>query len=384
MKIADVRVILIDACYSYFNIDYLFVLIETDEGIAGLGEASNWPGCPMVRSAIEEMKIFLIGRDPLQIESIVQDLLRRFHYIGIAGVVPTAVSGIEIALWDLMGKKLGVPVWQLLGGRSQPRVKTYANYWAPSLKASTPLEEWSEAARKTVQAGWQALKFTPFAFPGRGELTRTIPWSEIRRGLDRVAAVREAVGEDVDLYLELAGKFDVPTAIRIGRAVEKYRIGFIEEPIPPENVQAMREVRGKTGIPVAAGERLYGRGGFRPFLEAGALDILQPDAMRTGGLLETKLIAAMAEAYYVPVAPHNAGGPVGTIATLHACLAMPNFEILEFRVGDVPWRDEVVDPPIRIEGGVMQVPDGPGLGIALREDVARRHPHKPVAPESHM
>ncbi|MCX7015064.1 MAG: mandelate racemase/muconate lactonizing enzyme family protein [Candidatus Sumerlaeota bacterium] len=384
MKITNVRTLLMDASYMYFNIDYLFVLIETNEGIAGLGEATNWPGCPMVDKAIQEMKPFLIGRDPMEIESLVQALARRFHYIGIAGVAPTAISGIEIALWDLMGKKLGVPVYQLLGGRCQPRVKTYANYWAPSLPADTKLEEWSEAALEMVRAGYDALKFTPIPFPGRGEMNRTISWSEIRKGVKRVAAVREAVGEDVELYIELAGKFDVPTAIEIGRALEPYRIGFIEEPIPPEDPHAMADVRRKVGIPVAGGERVYGRHGFRPFLEAHAFDIIQPDVMRTGGLFETRKIAALAETYYIPVAPHNAGGPVGTIATLHVAMATPNFEILEFRVGDVPWRDTVIKPAIKIENGIMQIPPGPGLGIELIEAEARKHPHVPVEPKGLM
>jgi len=193
-----------------------------------------------------------------------------------------------------------------------------------------------------------------------------------------MAAIRKAVGDDVELYVELGGKFDVPTAIKIARALEPFRIGFIEEPIGPENPRAMAEVRKKSPIPVAGGERLYGRTGFLPFLQSDALDVLQPDLMRTGGFWESRKIAALAETYYKPVAPHNAGGPVGTIATLHFGLATPNFEILEFRIGDVPWRDTVITPAIKIENGVMHLPEGPGLGIQLNEDIALEHPHKPV------
>lgn len=384
MRITNVRTLLMDASYTYFNIDYLFVLIETDEGITGIGEASSWPGCPMVVGAIDEMRPFILGKDPLDIEALTQFLHRRFHYLGIAGVVPTAISGIEIALWDIMGKKTGLPLYKLLGGQCQPEVKVYANYWAQEINHVQEPGPWQEAALRTVQQGFKALKFTPIAFPGPKELNRSIPWSEIAGGVKRIAAVREAVGDDVELYLEMAGKFDVPTAVKIARAIEPYRIGFIEEPVPPENVEAMREVRSKSGIPVAAGERLYGRADFRPYLEAGALDIVQPDLLRTGGYFESRKIAAMAESYYIPVAPHNAAGPVGSIATMHFGLSTPNFEILEFRVGDVPWRDTCITPAIRIENGIMLPPDGPGLGIKLNEDIIAEHPHKPVPPEAFM
>lgn len=349
-----------------------------------MGEATNWPGCPMIESAVQEMKPFLVGRDPLEIEPICQHLARRFQYIGMAGVVPGAISGIEIALWDIMGKRLSVPVWRLLGGCCQPEVPVYANYWAQEINFEPDPQLWAEAARKTVGQGYRALKFTPVPFPPAGALNRTVSKRDLRLGVERVAVVREAVGRDVELYVEMAGKYDVPTAIRICRALEEFDIGFVEEPVPPESPEAMAYVRRGVRMPVAAGERLFGRGGFRPFFEAGALDIAQPDVMRTGGLSEARRIASMAEAYHLPVAPHNAGGPVGTIATLHLCTAVPNLHSLEFRVGDVPWRDAVISPPIRISEGVMSRPDGPGLGIELNEGVVREHPHRPVSGDAFM
>ncbi len=378
MKITNIRTVMMDACYRGFNIDYLHILVETDEGITGLGEGTNWPGCPMVNTAIDELKPFLIGADPLDIESICHHLNKRFHYIGIAGVLPSAISGVEIALWDIAGKKAGLPVYKLLGGKAQPEIKVYANYWSPPPKDSVPLDEFATKALEVVAMGYKAMKYTPFSLPPMMSTTGSVPWSEIAKGVKRVAAVREAVGDDIEIYLELAGKFDVPTAIKVARTLEPYRIGFIEEPIPPENIAAMVEVRRKSPCPVAAGERVYGRFGFLPYLEAGALDILQPDVMRTGGIWELRKIAALAETYHLPIAPHNAGGAVGTIATLHAALAMPNFEILEYRIGDVPWRDTVIRPQIEIKNGIMTVPDAPGLGIEFVEEVALEHPHIPV------
>ncbi len=366
MKITDLKTVSVFAGWR----NWVFVKVDTDEGIYGIGEATLEGRAKTIEAAVADLSRNLVGRDPFNVEDIWQTMYyREAFWIG-GPILLTAISAIETALWDIIGKRLGVPIYNLLGGKCRDELRLYANGWY--FGAATPAD-FANKAVATVKRGYSALKWDPF-----GSADRTLSPPQYREAIACVAAVREAVGDDVDLLIEAHGRFNVYTAITLARALERYNIFFYEEPVPPENFDALAQVTGSVSVPVAAGERCYTKFGYRELLEKRAVHIIQPDVIHAGGLLETKKISAMADAQYIPVAPHNPNGPVAMAASIQLAACIPNFLILEYLVDDVPWRDTVINNRFEIENGYVSVPSGPGLGIDVVETECESHPYKPV------
>jgi galactonate dehydratase len=348
--------------------NFVFVKLYTDEGYEGVGEATlEWKTKTIV-SALEELERVLIGRDPFAVDAIIEQL-HRDSYWRTGAVFRTALGAIEAALLDIKGKALGVPVFELLGGKYRDRVQCYANHWF--FGASTP-DQYAENARKAVAMGYKALKWDPFDVADL-EMDR----KQRRRTIDIVAAVRDAVGPDIDLMLDVHGRLNVPTAIAMCRELASYDLRWIEEPTPPESIDALADVRANSPIPIAAGERWYEPGKFLEALSKKAVDILQPDVSHAGGMGETKRISHMAHHHLIPVAPHNPVGPVMNAMTLHMSVAVPNFSIFETVSVDVPWRKELVRETLQFKDGAILAPTAPGLGVELIEEACVRYPYAP-------
>ena len=363
--------------------NWAIVKIETDAGISGVGEGTLEGREQSVETAIRELERYLIGKDAFAIELHFQEMYRRAYWTGGA-VLNSAISAVEHALWDIKGKALGVPVYELLGGKVRDRVKVYANAWfhGPEAGASpqgseTP-EEFAQAARKTVARGYRGLKFNPFSRRQGWDFYR-LENAILNAGVDCVAAVREAVGPDVDLFIDCNGVFNTTgNAVRAGQAIAPYNIGFIEEPVPHENFREMAFVRQKVDIPIATGERLFTIFSFQQLLELQAVDIIQPDLCHCGGILEGRKIAAIADAHYVATAPHNPNGPIGYAASLQVAACVPNFFVLEQFPAE-PWAEKIVpqSAQYRFENGFLEIPDRPGLGVDFDEEAAAEYPYRP-------
>lgn len=367
MRIVDVKTYVLGTAWRNLT----FVEVHTDEGITGVGEARMLNHTDALLGYLAEaVPNHVLGSDPFQIEDLVFRMMRN-DYARPDYVMMSGIAAIEIACWDIMGKALGLPVYQLLGGAVRDRIKAYANGWYTVER--TP-EEFAEAARRAVARGYRALKLDPF---GAGYYELEL--EEKRRVVALVEAVREAVGPDVEILIEMHGRFNPATAIEMARLLEPYRPGWIEEPVPPHNLAALKKVADQVTIPVATGERIHTRYDFRELFELQAADIIQPDITHLGGLLETKKLAAWADAYYILVAPHNVCGPVGTAANLHLAACTTNFKIQEhfndfaeeFVKAAAPGVPEVVD-------GFFPLPSGPGLGVHLDHSVLEQHPRRRV------
>ncbi len=356
--------------------NWIFVRIETDQaGLIGWGEASLEVKTRGVLGAIEDFAPLVIGEDPRRIEHLWQILYRQ-QFFRPGAVEMSAISGIDQALWDIKGKDLGVPVWQLLGGRVRDRVRFYDHLGGGAPEATYAEMEpvfAAEAALRSVADGFDALKL--LAVPRTRPLDSL---ARVRAAAAVMAAVREAVGAGVDIMVDLHGRTTAAMAIQYGLAMAPYQPWFFEEPVPPEDVDGHLAVaRALPGIPIATGERLISRWAFRPFFERGAIAVAQPDVCHTGGISEVRRIAAMAEAHGISVAPHNPLGPIATVANLHLAVATPNHLICEVMRSDVPWRDEVVTGVPPIVDGHMAPPDAPGLGVDVDEIAAGAHPYEP-------
>jgi galactonate dehydratase len=364
VKITDVAVILVS---HEVGRTWILVRVETDEGISGLGEATLEEKEESVGAAVNEFRRYLIGRDPFHIEHLWQVMYRGRFWIG-GPVALSALSGIEQALWDIVGKYLDQPVYNLLGGPCRDRIRVYTH-----VHGRTP-EEYAEAGRELVRRGYTALKYGPWGGPHFGTLTP----AQHRHAVQCTAALRDAVGDDVALLVHEHGCMNPATAITVARALEPYRPFWFEEPVQPENVDAMVQVARATKIPIATGERLYTRYGFREFFEKRAVAVAQPDPCHAGGILECKKIAAMAEPYYVTLAPHNPYGPVAVAVSVQLDTNVPNFLIQEYEhwSAELGYYDILLDPP-RVENGYIQRPDAPGLGVELDEAAVARYPYKP-------
>jgi galactonate dehydratase len=342
------------------NVPYVRVL--TDEGIHGVGEAySVGPDLATVK-AIEEFAEWLVGQDPLDIEGLWQLMYAGSRFPG-GSVVNAAISGIEHALWDIKGKALNAPVYQLVGGKCRDKVRVYQ-----SIGGETP-EQLAEHAQMLVgKYGYTALKMFPF-FRGKPLWHDRGIAAALKGAEARIRAVREAVGDDVDIGLDAHAQIYEPAkALALCSVLEPYRPLFLEEPLRPENRAAMGYLRSKSPIPIATGECLYTKYEFRDLFAHQAVDIIQPDICVMGGLWEMKKVAAMAEAEYVVVAPHNPCGPVATAVNVHFCLSTHNFVVLEYHPDDDPTRAAVVDQPMVLEDGYLLPPTRPGLGIDLNLD----------------
>ncbi len=372
MKITGLETRLFSSQHSNAKRNWLIVVLHTDEGIDGIGEASMLGFDPIVASLLEEWgEAYLVGKDPMANELHWMRLYQ--DNIGRGGrLFSTALSGIDLALWDLRGKALGVPVYKLLGGPIRDKIRVYANGWyttpgSPELNA--------EEAKRVVAMGYTAMKFDPYGH----DSYYTITAEEAQLSEDRVAAVREAVGPDVDILVEVHAKFNVHTAIELGQRLEKYRPFWFEEPVSQENVSEMAQVRDHVRIPIATGERLYLKYPFYELVKAQAVDVLQPDICNAGGITELKKIAAIAESQHVSMAPHNTNAAVGTVASMHLDVAMPNFLIQEYHAEFYePHYFEVFDGLPRQKDGYVELSEDAGFGLTLNEDVFNAHPYIPL------
>lgn len=362
MKITDVKTFVVDC----FRINWVFVKVYTDEGIAGVGEGTLEYKEHALEGAVEHLKNYLLGKDPRNIERLYHDIYRDAYWRGGA-VLMSALSAVECALWDILGKSLGVPVYTLLGGKANEDCRIYVNGWFAGAK--TP-REFAEKAKIAVKKGVTAMKWDPF-----GKSYLQISNADLTNALECVAAVREAVGDKIDLLIEGHGRFDVPTGIKIAKELEQFKPMWFEEPVPPNNLEALKAVRDKSPVAISAGERLYTRFDYNELFRTRACDYIQPDISHAGGIMELKKIAAIAEANYIPFAPHNPSGPVANAATLQLAACCPNFCILEIMYSDVDYRKYVTNENLVYENGRIRIGDKPGLGIELNEEECLKHPY---------
>lgn len=357
--------------------NWVFVKIRTtDDGLHGWGEATLEWRTRAVAGAVEDLAPLLVGQNPLRTEFLWQEMYRQ-HFFKGGAVTMSAISGIDQALHDIAGKVYGVPAYELMGGRVRDEVRFYDHLGGGSAETVYGLgrgaKDLAELAASSVDAGFDALKLLPLE-PG----PMLMPSRHLDDAVARVAEVREAVGREVDVMLDLHGRTTPQTAIMLAERLREYQPWFLEEPCQPEDVEGLSRVARATSIPIAAGERIYTRFGFRSLLESAACSVVQPDVCHCGGLTELRKIASMADTYGVAVAPHNPLGPVATMASLHFAFSTPNFLIQEVMRSDVPWRDELMGgEALSFEHGRMRPPTMPGLGVEIDERVAARHPFEP-------
>jgi galactonate dehydratase len=352
---------------------YVFVQVDTDEGITGWGEITT-AGQVAYRSvcaALRELAPLVVGQDAAQIEAIWQRVFRAYTYVGTRGVATVALSGLDIALWDIRGKALGLPIYQLLGGPVRDSIALYTHF----PYGRTP-DETGRNARIPVEDGVRAIKLDPFAEEMRRKghyLDGSISPAGEERGVDIVAAVREAVGPEVEVLIDAHALYNVPTAIRLATRLAPFNITWFEEPVPPESYPALRQVRDHVPTRICVGERLHTRFEFVPVLEQRLADFIMPDVTWTGGISELKKIATLAEAYYIPVSPHDASGPINVLAGSHVMMTVPNFYKLETIRSRMTSYDAFIDTPLDTRDGHLHLPAGPGLGVEMNLDYLRAH-----------
>lgn len=362
MKVTAIKTFICNA----FRTNFVFVKVETDSGLHGWGEATLEYKELTIQAAIHDLESYLIGKDPHNIEAFRHDCYRDAYWRG-GPVLMSALAGVEMALWDIKGKALGVPCYQLLGGKVRDAVPIYVNGWFSPAK--TP-DEFAEKAKEVAAKRFLGCKWDPF-----GKAWQQISKHDLNSAMECIAKVAEVVGEDVQLLIEGHGRFDIPTAVKIGRRLEEFDIFWFEEPIPPDDKEGMKQVKDRVRISIAAGERLYNRYEYRQFFELGCSDYIQPDISHAGGLFEMRMLGAEAEAHHIGFCPHNPSGPVANAATLQLAACVPNFVMLEMMMTDVPYRAEICDEDLTIKAGKMVIPDRPGLGIDLNETELLKHPY---------
>jgi galactonate dehydratase len=364
IKITDIKSFLVGAGGR----NLVFVKVDTDQGIHGIGEAYSCGPDEATAKVIEDYKRWLVGQDPRNIEYL-WALMYNFTRFPGGMVVNAAMSGIEHALWDISGKAAGLPVYMLLGGKCRDKIRVYQ-----SAGGGEPAQAAESAKRLVEKYGYTAVKMSPH-MPS----VHSLPINRAARMAGaRVRAVREALGPDVDIGVDIHAKFfEINRAIRTAKEIEAYHPMWLEEALRPENVDAMAKLAEHVDIPLASGECNYTKHEFRPILASQALDFVQPDVCVCGGLMEMKKIAAMAEAFYVRVAPHNPMGPVATTVNVHFAASTPNFHILEYHPDDVSPRKDLLKEPLMVKDGYIPLPTKPGLGIELNEEAFRRYPPKP-------
>jgi galactonate dehydratase len=347
--------------------DWVFCLIHTNEGITGLGEASHSLNDALVISALEQYGRRLVGQDPQRIEAIWASLNNRHG----GRVEHTALSAIEQALWDILGQHLGVPIRVLLGGGVRDRVRLYANINRHVVNRSA--DGFAAAARQAVAEGFTAVKLAPFDEVCGPAHIRTGPRAAWLPGVERVRAVREAIGPEIELAVDCHGRFDVAEALTAARALEECDLFWLEEPVPHTCTDDLARITSAVPMATASAESVYAVEGFAPFITRRVVDVIMPDVKHDGGVMETKRIAGAARASGLLVAPHNPAGPVSTAATAQVASTLSNFLILEYAWGEADWRADLLQPAERIEGGHLILPQGPGLGHRLNPDVVTAH-----------
>lgn len=405
MKIVRLKTAVVEG-----NFDWTFVRLETDEGINGLGECFFAPGLTSILRSLEQV---IQGEDPRNIHRLFRKMQLAASGAGsVAGIVYNAISGIEAALWDLLGQWLEVPIYQLLGGKFRDSVRIYADChggealesldevlrsrtpsWMSGESGHVPRDYFEESqespllpdqvrnhARVMLSKGYTALKFD-LDVAGTGGLdpyNRSLSNAAIDRMVQLVAAAREAVGIEVDLAVDCHWRYNVSDVLKLARELEPFRLLWLEDPVPPGNLDALRTVSSNAKIPVATGENLFLFAGFREILQSHAVAIATPDLQKVGGLSVALQIAQFADEQTIPIAPHNISSPVGTIAAAHLCAAIPNFLVLEFHAAHVPFWNDLIDgleQPV-IQDGFIRLPEKPGLGVKLNEEVARKYARK--------
>jgi galactonate dehydratase len=352
------------------------IRVYTDQGIIGLGETTDASegNIPLIRS----FSRLLVGQDPLNIEAAFERIRTSGIFAGAqGGQYVTALTGVETALWDIAGKALGVPVYQLLGGRVRDRIRIYCDTGQGVNPGDESTKDRSLARIKEIMAmGFTAMKIDIDAAGDPARFDR-VNWTasntEIDHMVAKVAFMREAIGKNIDLPVDMHGRYDAGTAKRVAREVEPFKLLWLEEPVPPENIDAMRDVRASTSTPICCGENIFLRWGFRELFEKRAVDIIMPDFQKCGGLLEARKIADMAHAYYIPVAPHAVTSPIGMMATAHVCAAIPNFLVQDWHWIEslALWKNWVKEGEI-IEKGYITLPERPGIGVEMNDEGARK------------
>ena len=355
---------------------YIFIQVDTDEGLTGWGEVTTYPGLVanrVVAAMVREVRSILVGEDPSRIEAIWHKLFRLFTYMGTRGATTATISGIDIALWDIRGQALGLPIYELLGGPVRDTIPLYVHF-APD---TTP-EGMAANAKQQVDLGAKGIKTDPFLAAGRlvgldhiDYLNGEIDPATEQLGVDMIAAIREAVGPQIELLIDAHAIYNVPTAIRLATRLAAYNIHWFEEPCPPESYHALQQVREQVPTRICVGERLHTRFEFVPVLERRLADFIMPDVTWTGGITELKKIANMAEAYYIPISPHDASGPINILAGAHVSLNVPNFYKLEARRVRFDFYNAFLSEPLEVRDGDLVVPNRPGLGVSLNPDYLR-------------
>ena len=370
MKITAVEAILVDR--------FLFARIHTDEGITGLGESGAWGFLEPSAAAIEKFGRYLVGQDPLRIEHHWQYMYRFSHFRGAA--IMGALSALDISMWDIAGKHFGVPVYQLMGGKTRDKARVYYHVYGDTR------EKLVDAVKNAREKGFTAVgHLSPFL-----DEPRDVPYfkthvDKIRDAIETVAACRDAAGDEVDLCVEIHRRLTPAEAITLAKGIEQYHPLFYEDPVLPDNFDAMSLVASNISIPIATGERLHSIHEFEMLLTRGAVQYVRPDVCLAGGLTHSKKIAAIAEAHYAGVVPHNPLSPVSTAACLQLAACIPNFTIQEYPIGeDEPPKSEIVKAPAKLEDGFLIIPDAPGIGVELAADAETRHPPVPREVETRL
>ncbi len=372
MKITSVEPWLVKASSSYWG-EYLFVEVKTDEGISGWGEITsttkiaNRALCAILKQVSNQIK----GEDPSRIERLWHKLFRSFTYMGSRGAACEAVSAIDIALWDIRGKVLGLPVYELLGGAVRDEISLYTH---PDQSKFTSEQGVIDEITDIVKSGHKALKFDPYPYQGDreqrdGYLDGMMSRADEKKAADLTALIRRTAGPEVEILIDAHGRFDVPTAIRLCRSLEEAgNIDWFEEPVPPESYGALKQVREKVNAAISVGERAHTKWDFVKILEDKLTDYIMPDVTWAGGITEMKKIATLAEAYYVPISPHDAGGPINVLAGAHVMMTVPNFYRLETSRWDLSGYNELMHTRLDNSNGALKLPRVPGLGIELNRD----------------
>jgi galactonate dehydratase len=358
---------------------YIFVQVDTDEGITGWGEITTYPGMianRVVAAMIEEARPLLIGEDASRIEATWHRLFRAFTYMGTRGATTATISAIDIALWDIKGKALGQPIYDLLGGAVRETVPLYTHF-----PLGQTIDEAIAGALSQVNGGAQAIKTDPFllSFPERhtAYIDGSISPDAEQRGVEIIEAIRGAIGPKIELLIDAHAMYNVPTAVRLAQRLAPYNIGWFEEPVPPESYHALQQVRDQVPVRICVGERLHTRFEFVPIFEKRLADYIMPDVTWTGGISEIKKIATMAEAYYIPITPHDASGPINIMAGAHVSMTVPNLYRLEARRINFNFYNAFLSHPLEVRDGHLIVSRRPGLGIDLDLDYLKANSVRP-------
>lgn len=358
---------------------FIFVQVDTDAGITGWGEVTTYPG-PVANRAvaayIDQIGAWLQGENPANIEAIWHKIFRAMTYVGTRGATTAAISAIDIALWDIRGKLLGLPIYQLMGGPVRDRIPLYCHPYKP-----TSPETITASAQEIAAAGFKAFKMDPMihnlSSGNAGYLDGELAADVEAEALDILAAARAAVGPQMEILIDAHGLYNVPAAVRLANKMAAYDIFWFEEPVPPESWKALKQVKEQVSVSLCTGERLHTRWEFVPIFEGGLADFVMPDVTWTGGISELKKIATMAEAYYIPISPHDASGPINVMAGAQVMMTVPNFYKLEVHRYDLSGYNILIDQPLDVRAGCLYVPERPGLGVELNLETLRTYETTP-------